>query len=180
MLAFLVRRVIGMVLVLIAVSFIVFLIFVVIPGGDPAQRIAGRTATQQNIENIKHKLALDKPFYTQYWRLMRETFNGSLVSYTNQQNVRTQILDGIPATFSLAIGAGLIWLGFGVLVGVISAVTAGRLSDRVITVLALIGISLPVFFLGIIVRYLLGEGHPLSIFPDGEYVPLTQNPAPWA
>jgi peptide/nickel transport system permease protein len=180
MLAFLVRRVIGMVLVLIAVSFIVFLIFVVIPGGDPAQRIAGRTATQQNIENIKQKLALDKPFYTQYWRLMKETFNGSLVSYTNQQNVRTQILDGVPATFSLAIGAGLIWLGFGVLVGVISAVTAGRLSDRVITVLALIGISMPVFWLGIIVRYVFAEQHPLSIFPDGEYVPLTANPIQWA
>ena len=85
MLAFLVRRVIGMVLVLVAVSFIVFLIFVVIPGGDPAQRIAGRTATQQNIENIKHKLALDKPFYTQYWRLMKASFDNSLISYTNQQ-----------------------------------------------------------------------------------------------
>ena len=180
MLAFLIRRVIGMVLVLIAVSFIVFLIFVVIPGGDPAQRIAGRTATQQNIENIRHKLALDKPFYTQYWRLMKETFNGSLISYTNQQNVRSQIFQGIPATFSLAIGAGLIWLGFGVLVGVISAVTAGRLSDRLITVLALIGISMPVFWLGIIVRYLLAESHPLSIFPDGEYVPLTANPLQWA
>jgi len=180
MLAFLIRRLLGMVLVLIAVSFIVFLIFVVIPGGDPAQRIAGRTATQQNIQNIRHKLALDKPFYTQYWRLMKETFNGSLVSYTNQQNVRSQIVQGIPATFSLAIGAALIWLGFGVLVGVISAVSAGRLSDRLITVFALIGISMPVFWLGIIVRYLLGEGHPLSIFPDGEYVALTANPIQWA
>ena len=177
MLAFLVRRVIGMVLVLIAVSFIVFLIFVVIPGGDPAQRIAGRTATQQNIENISQKLGLDKPFYVQYWRLMKSTFNNTLVSYTNQQNVRSQIVQGIPATFSLAIGAGIIWLGFGVLVGVISAVTAGRLSDRVITVLALIGISMPVFWLGIILRYVLAEKS--SVFPDGEYVPLTSNPVQW-
>src|SRR5438874_1936187 len=175
--AFLVRRVLGMVLVLVAVSFIVFLIFVVIPGGDPAQRIAGRTATQQNIENIRHKLALDKPFYVQYVRLMKSTFNNSLVSYTNQQNVRSQIVQGIPATFSLAIGAGIIWLGFGVLVGVISAVTAGRLSDRVITVLALIGISMPVFWLGIILRYVLAEKS--SVFPDGEYVPLTSNPVQW-
>jgi peptide/nickel transport system permease protein len=177
MAAFLVRRVLGMVLVLVAVSFIVFLIFVVIPGGDPAQRIAGRTATQQNIENIRKKLALDKPFYVQYWRLVKSTFNNSLISYTNQQNVRSEIIQGIPATFSLAIGAGIIWLGFGVLVGVISAVTAGRLSDRVITVLALIGISMPVFWLGIILRYLLAEKS--SIFPDGEYVPLTSNPAQW-
>jgi len=175
--AFVVRRVLGMVLVLVAVSFIVFLIFVVIPGGDPAQRIAGRTATQQNIENIRHKLALDKPFYVQYVRLMKSTFNNSLVSYTNQQNVRSEIVQGIPATFSLAIGAGIIWLSFGVLVGVISAVTAGRLSDRVITVLALIGISMPVFWLGIVLRYVLAEKH--SLFPDGEYVPLTANPLQW-
>src|SRR5205823_6839460 len=166
--------VLGMVLVLVAVSFIVFLIFVVIPGGDPAQRIAGRTATQQNIENIRQKLALDKPFYVQYWHLMKSTFNNTLVSYTNQQNVRSQIVQGIPATFSLAIGAGIIWLGFGVLVGVISAVTAGRLSDRVITVLALIGISMPVFWLGIITRYYFAEGGVATIFPDGEYVPFTQ------
>jgi peptide/nickel transport system permease protein len=175
--AFLVRRVLGMVVVLIAVSFLVFLIFVVIPGGDPAQRIAGRTATQQNIENIRQKLSLDKPFYVQYWKLMKATFDNSLVSYTNQQNVRSQIIQGIPATFSLAIGAGIIWLGFGVLVGVISAVTAGRLSDRVITVLALIGISMPVFWLGIILRYFLAEKN--QIFPDGEYVPLTSNPLQW-
>jgi peptide/nickel transport system permease protein len=175
--AFIVRRLLGMILVLIAVSFLVFLIFVVIPGGDPAQRIAGRTATQQNIENIRHKLALDKPFYVQYWKLMKATFDNSLVSYTNQQNVRSQIIQGIPATFSLAIGAGIIWLGFGILVGVISAVTAGRLSDRVITVLALIGISMPVFWLGIILRYLLAEKN--QIFPDGEYVPLTSNPFQW-
>ena len=177
MIAFVVRRVLGMVLVLVAVSFLVFLIFVVIPGGDPAQRIAGRTATQQNIENIRHKLALDKPFYVQYVKLMKATFDNSLVSYTNQQNVRSQIIQGIPATFSLAIGAGIIWLGFGVLVGVISAVSAGRISDRVITVLALIGISMPVFWLGIILRYFLAERN--QIFPDGEYVPLTSNPLQW-
>jgi peptide/nickel transport system permease protein len=177
LIAFVVRRVLGMVLVLVAVSFLVFLIFVVIPGGDPAQRIAGRTATQQNIENIRHKLALDKPFYVQYVKLMKATFDNSLVSYTNQQNVRSQIIQGIPATFSLAIGAGIIWLGFGVLVGVISAVSAGRISDRVITVLALIGISMPVFWLGIILRYFLAERN--QIFPDGEYVPLTSNPLQW-
>jgi peptide/nickel transport system permease protein len=91
----------------------------------------------------------------------------------------TEIKRGIPATLSLTIGAGIIWLGFGILVGVISAVTAGRLSDRVITVLALIGISMPVFWLGLIARYLFAEGHPFSFFPDGEYVPLTSNPWQW-
>jgi len=167
------------VLVLIAVSFITYLIFVKIPGGDPAFRIAGRTATQQNIEDIRHKLRLNDPFYDQYWAMMKSLFNGSLRSYSSQLNVVSQIKAGIPATFSLCIGAGIIWLGFGILVGVISAVTAGRWSDTVITILALIGISMPVFWLGLIVRYLFAQGHPFQFMPDGEYVPLTSNPWQW-
>jgi peptide/nickel transport system permease protein len=179
MVAFLVRRLLGMILVLIAVSFIVFLIFIVIPGGDPAQRIAGRTATEQNIQNIRHDWGFDKPFYVQYARMMKKTFNGDLVSYTNRTNVVQQIKAGIPATFSLAIGASIIWLCFGIIVGVVSAVTAGRWSDRAITLLALIGISMPVFWLGLVTRYFLAEGGLTTIFPDGEYVPFTQSPAQW-
>src|SRR5438093_12730812 len=79
--------------------------------------------------------------------MMQSLFSGSLKSYSSQLNVVQEIKRGIPATLSLTIGAGIIWLGFGILVGVISAVTAGRLSDRVITVLALIGISYAVFCL---------------------------------
>jgi peptide/nickel transport system permease protein len=106
-------------------------------------------------------------------------FTNKLISYTKQQSVLDQIKQGLPATFSLAIGAGIIWLFFGILVGVISAVTAGRLSDRLITVFALIGISMPVFWLGIICRYYLAEGGIATIFPDGEYVGLSQNPFQW-
>ena len=179
MLAFLIRRLIGAFLVLVAVSFITYLIFVKIPGGDPAPRIAGRLATDQNIADIRQKLHLNDPFYSQYWAMMQSLFTGTLKSYSSQLNVVTEIKRGIPATLSLTIGAGIIWLGFGILVGVISAVTAGQLSDRVITVLALIGISMPVFWLGLIARYLFAEGHPFSIFPDGEYVPLTSNPWQW-
>jgi peptide/nickel transport system permease protein len=169
----------GALLVLIAVSFITYLIFVKIPGGDPAVRIAGRTATDANIADIREKLHLDEPFYDQYWGMMQSLFNGDLKSYSSQLNVVEQIKAGIPATFSLCIGAAIIWLSFGVLVGVISAVTAGRWSDRVITVLALVGISLPVFWLGLIVRFVFAQGHPFSFMPDGEYVPLTTNPWQW-
>ena len=138
MLTFLVRRIIGAALVMAAVSFIVFVIFIVVPGGDPAVRIAGKNANDQNIANIRHDWKFDKPFYEQYWVMLDKTFTGSLVSYTSQQNVVSQIVQGIPATFSLTIGAGIIWLFFGILVGVVSAVRAGRWSDRLITVLALI------------------------------------------
>jgi peptide/nickel transport system permease protein len=179
LIAFVIRRLIGALLVLIAVSFITYLIFVKIPGGDPAFRIAGRTATAQNIADIREKLRLNDPFYEQYLAMMKSLFNGSLVSYSSQLNVVDQIKAGIPATFSLCIGAAIIWLFFGILVGIISAVTAGRWSDRVITVLALIGISLPVFWLGLIARYFFAQGHPFSFMPDGEYVPLTVNPWQW-
>jgi peptide/nickel transport system permease protein len=179
LIAFLVRRLIGALLVLIAVSFITYLIFVKIPGGDPAFRIAGRTATAQNIADIREKLHLNDPFYSQYWAMMKSLFNGTLVSYSSQLNVVDQIKSGIPATFSLCIGAAIIWLFFGILVGIISAVTAGRWSDRVITVGALIGISLPVFWLGLITRYVFAQGHPFAFMPDGGYVPLTSNPWQW-
>jgi len=179
MVAFLVRRILGAILVCIAVTFITFIIFIVVPGGDPAVRIAGKQANDQNIANIRHSWGFDRPFYVQYWNMTDRMFTGRLVSYTNQQNVVSQIVQGIPVTLSLTIGASLIWLFFGILVGVISAVRAGRWSDRLITVLALIGISMPVFWLGIIARYYLAEGGLMSFFPDGEYVAITQNPAQW-
>jgi peptide/nickel transport system permease protein len=178
-LTFLVRRLIGAVLVMTAVTFIVFVIFIVVPGGDPAERIAGKNASPQNIINIRHDWKFDQPFYDQYWVMVRKIFSGSLVSYTSQQNVVSQIVQGMPATFSLTIGAGIIWLSFGILVGVISAVRAGRWSDRLITVLALIGISMPVFWLGIVSRYYLAEGGWATIFPDGEYASITSSPLQW-
>jgi peptide/nickel transport system permease protein len=178
-LAFVIRRLIGALLVLVAVSFITYLIFVKIPGGDPAIRIAGRTATDANIADIRQKLHLDEPFYSQYWAMMQSLFTGSLKSYASQLDVVDEIKKGIPVTFSLCIGAGIIWLFFGILVGVFSAIRAGRWSDRVITVLALIGISMPVFWLGIIVRYLFAQDHPFKFMPDGEYVGLTDSPWQW-
>jgi peptide/nickel transport system permease protein len=180
--AFLIRRLIGAILVCLAVTFIVFIIFILVPGGGKsgtAQRIAGKNATPDLIKSVEHKWGFDRPIYVQYAKMIQRMFSNQLVSYTSQQNVLTQIVQGMPATFSLTIGAEIIWLGFGILVGVISAVTAGRLSDRIITVLALIGISMPVVWLGIVTRYYLAEGGVTTIFPDGEYVGITANPLQW-
>ena len=181
MAAFLIRRTIGAILVMLAVTFIVFIIFIIVPGGGKlgtAQRIAGKNATPQLVLSVEKRWGFDQPFYVQYYRMIKRMFTNNLVSYTSQQPVLSQIKQGIPATFSLTIGAGVIWLAFGILVGVISAVTAGRLSDRLITILALVGISMPVFWLGLVMRYLLAEKN--SIVPDGEYYPLTANPLQWA
>jgi peptide/nickel transport system permease protein len=180
--AFLVRRIVGAVLVCIAVTFIVFAIFILMPGGGArgtAERMAGKNANDALVTSIMHTWGFDQPFYVQYGNMMKRMFTNKLISYTKQQSVLDQIKQGLPATFSLAIGAGIIWLFFGIMVGVISALTAGRWSDRVITVLALIGISMPVFWLGIVTRYYLAEGGLTTMFPDGEYVPLTENPLQW-
>ena len=183
MVAFVIRRIIGMILVLIAVSFIVYLIFIVIPGGDPALRIAGKVATPANIESIRQKLGLDHNILIQWFDMVKSLFTGTLISYYDGTNVAQQIKEGLPATFSLCIGAGIIWLGFGVLMGTISAVTAGRATDRLITALALIGISLPVAWLGLILLYLFTEnglgGTFGTLFPPGGYVPLSQDPVQW-
>jgi peptide/nickel transport system permease protein len=185
MVAFLIRRTFGMIVVLIAVSLVTYIIFFKIPGGNPALRIAGRTATQANIKSIEDKLGLNHHgitgFFFQWWSMMKALLSGTLISYYDGTNVVQQIKAGMPATFSLCIGAGIIWLGFGILVGTISAVTAGGFSDKSITALALIGISLPVAWLGLLLRYFLtGEQtNGISLFPDGGYVPLTQNPWQW-
>ena len=145
MFAFILRRLIGMVAVLFAVSMLVFIVFILVPGGDPAERMAGKNPTPENIQNIREKWGFDQPFYVQYAKMMQKAANGLmpgqhseydiLRSFDTRQDVAQEIVKGIPATFSLCIGAGIIWLVFGVLVGVISAVTAGQASDRLITTL---------------------------------------------
>ncbi len=179
MAVFLARRLVGAVIVLAIVSIVVFVIFVLIPNGDPASRIAGRTANPDSVARVRHDFGFDRPVYVQYAKMMKQIFTANLISYTNRTNVVDQIKQGIPATFSLVIGAALIWLFFGVLVGVIAAVSAGRWSDRAITILALVGISLPVFWLGLVVRFIFAEGHPFNWFPDSGYVGLTDNPLQW-
>src|SRR5919199_2508743 len=142
MLAFVVRRLIGAVAVLAAVSFIVFLIFIVARGGDRAVRIAGKNANDQLIASIRHNWGFDRSFIVQYGIMMKKAFTGELVSYTNQTDVVQQIKEGLPATLSLSIGAAIIWLLFGILVGIVSAVSAGGGAGREGTGLSLLGLSL--------------------------------------
>jgi peptide/nickel transport system permease protein len=181
MLRFTVRRLLNMVFVLWAVSVLTFLIFMVMPGGGENQaalRIAGRNANAAQIQTVKKQWGLDDPFYVQYGQMMKKVFTGDLISYVNQQNVTEEIKRGIPRTMSLVIGAGLIWLFFGILFGVLSAVYAGRFTDRALNVLALIGISLPVFWVGLVLLYYLTDR--VTLFPPGGYTELGQDPVDWA
>jgi peptide/nickel transport system permease protein len=94
MVAFIIRRTVGMILVLLAVSFIVYLIFIVIPGGDPALRIAGRVATPENVASIRHKLGLDQNIIFQWFYMVKSLLSGTLISYYDGTNVAQQIREG--------------------------------------------------------------------------------------
>jgi peptide/nickel transport system permease protein len=177
MAAFLARRLAGMAAVLLAISLLTFLIFQVIPGGDPAKRMAGRLATHQQVQDVRHAWGFDRPIYDQYLTTMGKVLDGTVVSYSQQINVEDEILRSLPPTLSLALGAGAIWLLFGVIFGVLSAITAGRFLDRSLTVVALIGVSTPAFFLGALLLYYLG--YRLNLLPLGGYVPLTSDPWGW-
>src|SRR5215204_5752445 len=168
MLRFSVRRLINMVFVLWAVSVLTFLIFMVMPGGGDEQaalRIAGRNANEQQVQTVKREWGLDDPFYVQYADMMKKVFTGDLISYVNQVNVREEIVRGIPRTASLVFG-------------VLSAVYAGRFTDRALNVLALIGISLPVFWVGLVLLYYLTDR--IALFPPGGYTELGEDPVDWA
>jgi peptide/nickel transport system permease protein len=175
---FIVRRLIGMVIVLFAVSVLVFLIFNVIPSNDPAASIAGKNKTPELVKQVRTEFGLDKSLPEQYVTMMRKVFTGDLISYNSRLNVDEQIRKGIPATFSLCIGAAVIWMAFGILFGYLSAVHAGRFADRALTILALVGISLPVFWLASILLYYLT--FKVQLFPNGQYVKLTDDPVQWA
>jgi peptide/nickel transport system permease protein len=174
---FIVRRLLSMVLVMFAVSVLVFLIFNVLPNGDPAQRIAGKQPTETQVEAIRKEWGFDDPVWQQYLTTMEKLFTGDMVSYFTQLNVVEEIWKGVPRTFSLAIGAALIWMAWGVGLGLLSAMRAGHVSDRLLTLLALVGISMPVFWIGALMNHYLG--FKLGIFPNGGYVEFTESPTQW-
>jgi peptide/nickel transport system permease protein len=175
---FIVRRLIGMVAVLFAISVVTFAIFNVIPNGDPALRLAGHSTTPATVAVIRRQYGFDKPVYVQYVRTMDKIFNGSLVSYSTQTNVDKEIRHDLGPTISLAVGAALMWMFFALCLGLYTAMKAGKFADRFLTVLALVGISMPVFWVGALMSYYLG--FKAGIFPNGGYAKLTDNPIQWA
>jgi peptide/nickel transport system permease protein len=177
MAAFLAKRLASLVAVLFAITVLTFLIFQAIPNGDPALRMAGRLATPQQVHDIRVQWGFDKPIYVQYAKTMEKVLDGSVISYSQQVNVEREIVKDLPPTISLAIGAGIIWLLLGVVFGLLSAVHAGGVVDRVLTAMALTGISMPVFFLGAIMLYWLG--YQWKVLPLEGYVPLTEDPWGW-
>jgi peptide/nickel transport system permease protein len=175
---FIVRRLVQMTFVLFAVSVLTFFIFQVIPNGDPAERMAGKQPREAQIEAIRREWGFDDNIFVQYVTTMKKVFTGDLISYTTQLPVDDEIIKGLPRTLSLAIGAAILWMFVAICFGLYSAVRAGKFADRFLTIISLIGISLPVFWIGALMSYYLG--YKLGWFPNGGYVEFTEDPIDWA
>ena len=176
--AYIIRRVLWMFVLLIAISFITFAIFYLLPSADPALLRAGRGASTDLVNSIRESLGLDKPWYEQYWLYMKNLvlhFDFGY-SYFNQISVKEQIFDRLPATITLGIGAMIIWLLVGIPIGIISAVKRGTWMDKGSMGLALVAISAPVYWLGLVSLYLfsndLGVWH---VFEGSGTYPLDCN-----
>ncbi|MGA2012358.1 MAG: ABC transporter permease [Solirubrobacteraceae bacterium] len=175
---FIVRRLLVMVALLFVITLITFLLFVVVlPNGNPAALIAGRLATPAEVHLISVRYGFDKPVYIQYLKTMANIFSAQAYSYQSGFNVVDEIRSGLPATLSLALGAGIIWLLTSIALGTLAAIRAGRYTDRVLTVLSMLGVSLPPFFLGAVLIYFVG--YEWGVIPIGGFVSFTSSPWQW-
>ncbi len=200
MIAFIIRRLIVTVFLLLVVSMITFAIFFLVPrlAGQNSYQLAvqyvGRNPTPAAVHAIERKLGFDQPLVVQYGRFVRGIVLGAHYdagpdktycpppcfgySFRNQQPVWPMMLSDLPVTASLAFGAAVLWLVFGTAIGVLSALRRGTVFDRAAMGIALAGVSLPIFFTGLVALELFSFKWP--IFPNVQYVGLTQNPLLWA
>jgi peptide/nickel transport system permease protein len=177
MLRFVIRRAFSSVLVLAAVSVLTFLIFEAIPNGDPAIRMAGQDATPETIAAIRRTWGFDQPIWRQYLAMMHKVFTGTVVSYTDQVNVLSEIERGLPVTLSLALGAIVLMVLFSLCLGTLSAATAGRHTDRILMLFTLTGFSTPSYVIGAVALYLLA--YRTQFLPSGGYVAFGTSPVEW-
>ena len=200
MVTFIVRRLIAAVFLLIIVSMVIFAIFFWLPrlGGQTSYGLAtqyvGRNPTRSAVLQVEHQLGLNQPLYEQYWHYLKAIPLGEHYStgpnsvycpppcfgysFRSQQPVWPQMMAALPVTVSVCIGAAVLWLLGGVAVGVISALKRGSILDRLSMAVALAGVSLPIFFTGLVSLELFSYKWP--IFPNVQFVPFTQDPLLWA
>jgi peptide/nickel transport system permease protein len=198
---YIIRRCLGALLVVLVISFATFLIYYlpqVLTGSDPAYAYVGKHAGPTQIAAIRHSFGLDLPWWEQYWNYIKGIFTGRYFtdgidlehcpapclgwSFQYQQSVTSLIVDRLPVTISLAIGASILWLFGGVAIGIISALRRGSWVDRTAMIVALAGVSLPVYFTGLVLLFVFTYGPPwLRWFPNAGqgYVPFQQDPWGW-
>jgi peptide/nickel transport system permease protein len=183
MIRYVVRRLLWGALSLIIVAALLFIIFRVLPTANPAVLRAGRDPQPKLVKEIEVVLGLGKPLPVQFWDYLKEIFLhlNFGYSYYSQQSVRSLIAERLPPTLSLALGAGVLWIIAGMSVGVVSALRRRSLWDRAAMGGALVAISAPEFWLGLVFLYLFSSDiGKFNILPGaGSYVGLTSDPWKW-
>jgi len=181
--AYVARRLGWVIVLLLLVSGITFIVFYTLPTTDPAILRAGRGATPERIQEIRSALRLDEAWYAQFWHFLKQLVLHFDLGYSYQTNtpVRDQIADRLPATISLAGGAAVISLVAGLAVGTLSAVRRRTLVDRLAMGSALIAVSAPVYWLGLVALYLFAKDiGQVGIFEGaGSYTGITDDPWQW-
>src|SRR6478672_8034355 len=158
---YILRRLFWMLIVVACVIGITFIVFYLLPAGDPALRFAGKNPTPVELELIRHRLGLDRAWYIQFFKFIKTFFSGDQYgwpglgyTFSGQTSVLSLIIDRAPRTLLLIAGSAVLWLTSGVSIGIISAVKRRSLADRAAMGFALFGISAPVFWLGLMALYI--------------------------
>ncbi|GHE64056.1 MULTISPECIES: ABC transporter permease [Streptomyces] len=195
MLAYLIRRLLAAAVMLVVIIVVVFSIFFLIPkwaGVDIATSFVGKQADPASVEGVREKLGLADPIYAQVWEFFKGIFVGRTYSgggdvtqcaapcfgysFRSEQAVWPVLTDRFPVTLGLALGAAVLWLVFGVAAGVLSALKRGSIWDRGAMVVALSGVSLPIYFTGMLSVAVLDIGLG---WVDAQYVPLDESFTGW-
>jgi peptide/nickel transport system permease protein len=185
MLLALLQRLAQMAFVMLGISVLVFLIFFATPGADPAARIAGRNASPEVLAAVRHNFGFDRPLPVQYVLMMKRLFiTRDLTSFVNRgEQVIPEIAESAPVTLSLVTGAAVLWVSVSMLLGITAALMQGRFVDRALMAIGLIGISMPVFWLGEIANLLTQRDlHRTWLFswvPPLGYIPFSEDPGGW-
>ncbi|MET8032974.1 ABC transporter permease [Streptomyces sp. NPDC005345] len=190
---FLLRRLVGTLITLLAISVIVYVVFFVTPG-NVAQITCGPRCSPEQVHQVAQQLRLDDPLYMRYWHFLQGILVGQDystgtsvehcsapclgMSYQGGQQVTRLIFAKLPVSLSLVFGAMILWLILGVGTGVLSAWRRGRISERVLTGVTLAGVATPVFIIGLVLMIIVcGQ---LRLLPFPQYVSLTDDPEQWA
>ncbi|MEV5533371.1 ABC transporter permease [Streptomyces prunicolor] len=195
MLAYLIRRLFAAAVMLVVIVMVVFGIFFLVPkwaGVDIASSFVGKQADPAAVDAVRQKLGLSDPIYSQVWEFFKGIFAGRTYSgggdvthcaapcfgysFRSEQAVWPVLTDRFPVTLGLALGAAILWLVFGVAAGVLSALKRGTIWDRGAMVIALAGVSLPIYFTGLLSLAIFAFGLK---WIDAQYVPLSQSVGGW-
>ena len=181
---YIIRRLMYVFLVVLAVTAVAYAIFFVLPSTDPAVAFAGRTPPPELVQEVRTQLNLDKPVPVQYALYVKRLVTGDEYgwpglgqSYNTRSPVRDEIFKRASVTLQIAIGGAILWLLIGIPIGVISALKRGRWPDRVAMGFALVGVSAPVFWLGLVMLYVFWE--KLGWLPGTGYVSFADSPKEW-